>query len=768
MTQHAKAIFRVMDSLRGKMSPSDVASLLRHCKDAGIPVGIEELLFVVTHIGRCLDHFVPSGIADFVARLVELHSPKNLLDPWAGMGLLTIPVNDRLNPESFEAYCLDQSHAEVWRLLNEESGVTLHHGDALTALPESARTFDAVVGCPPWGRKAQGPLRVRIGNDEIFVEDDYGHLLILESCLHLSEKGLGVFIVRDAFFWDSGKVRHTLEQLGIRVTYAIQLPAGSFTPLTNIPTHIIVLQRTSDKTLFTAKYSPDLKHQKELLKNLRSRTEGASASLGRVVAGESFRGFSPIEFTEQLTEQARRMGLVPYAFNDVIQELTTRSKTKGSGDLPEKPNSVYLPQMAATPATTSQEALPDRLKSYYQLVVNPEIADAAFLAGLLNTSFGQLWRDSLRTGSTIPRIGKEVLETSILYLPPKKSREVQREVIDCNQDIARLISELRELEALLWKRPADIGKVQSSVQKVNREDRFQDWIDTLPFPLASILWACHTQTGSYREKYERKVHFFEALAEFLAVVHLSAFTRHAIWSELKEKLTETLGRNSLSLKMATFGTWKTIVEVLSAETRRVLNDEPELCFELFRTRNRELLETIASKRLVGVIQATNAIRNDWLGHTGAVREADARAVNEQLAQHIGIVRETFGVVWEGYTLLLPGSCRMKAGLFEYTVRRVMGSRTPFPSENVELAEPMEDGHLHLWSQNETRALKLLPLVKVMPSPRTEENACYFYNRKQKDGIRFLSYHFDADSEVVEQFSDVADALRIVVGDEKNG
>ena len=25
-------------------------------------------------------------------------------------------------------------------------------------------------------------------------------------------------------------------------------------------------------------------------------------------------------------------------------------------------------------------------------------------------------------------------------------------------------------------------------------------------------------------------------------------------------------------------------------------------------------------------------------------------------------------------------------------------------------------------------LKLLPFVKVMPSPKTEENACYFYNR----------------------------------------
>ena len=65
----------------------------------------------------------------------------------------------------------------------------------------------------------------------------------------------------------------------------------------------------------------------------------------------------------------------------------------------------------------------------------------------------------------------------------------------------------------------------------------------------------------------------------------------------------------------------------------------------------------------------------------------------------------------------------------------------------------------LKSPNEQRTLKLLPLVKVMPSPKTEENACYFYNRQQKDGIRFLSYHFESDSDVVQEFADAAEALR---------
>ena len=771
MTQHAEAIWNLANTLRGKISLSDIAGLLKHCKEEGIPIGREELLFILTRLGRYADHFVPTEVADFVARLIEPFSPQTILDPWAGMGLLTIPVMDRVRPKSFEAYSINQSHVDVWELLDDGEGITLHAEDAIEALRESENKYDVVVGCPPWGLKAKAPLNVSVEGTEVTVKDDYGHLLILEACRHLSEQGVGVFIVFNGFFLKSGtkgKARHTLEQFGIRVTAAIELPAGTFQPLTSITTHIVILQRSSDERLFTGKYSPDEKHQKELLNNLKSRSEGKSPSLGRIVPAKTFRGFSPLEFTEKLAEQARRMGLIAYPFNEVVQELNSPPSSKKCDSFSERPNSVYLPQMAATSATTSQEALPEGLKSYYQLVVNADVADAAFVAGLLNTSFGQLWRDSLRSGSTIPRIGKALLESSVVYLPNPEARRVQQTVIECQQNIGRLMNELREIEAQLWKRPADIQKVQSSLRKVNREDRFQDWIDTLPFPLASILWVCHTQTGSYREQYERKVHFFEALAEYLAAIHLSAFTKNlTMWPALKKRLNEALAKNSLSLEMATFGTWKTVVEVLSAETRRVLNDEPELCFEMFRTRNREVLETIASKRLVSVIQSANSIRNDWLGHTGAVRDADARAVNEQLVQHIDTVRGTFGVVWEGYELLLPGVCKMKAGVFDYTVRKIMGSRTPFPSANLEMTEAMEDGHLHLWSPNESWALKLLPLVKVMPSPRTEENACYFYNRQQKDGIRFLSYYFDSDSEVVQEFSDAAEVLRTLTAERQD-
>ena len=48
-----------------------------------------------------------------------------------------------------------------------------------------------------------------------------------------------------------------------------------------------------------------------------------------------------------------------------------------------------------------------------------------------------------------------------------------------------------------------------------------------------------------------------------------------------------------------------------------------------------------------------------------------------------------------------------------------------------------------------RALRLLPLVKVGPSPQSAKNACYFFNRLERDGARFVSYHFTDRPEVRE-------------------
>ena len=47
-------------------------------------------------------------------------------------------------------------------------------------------------------------------------------------------------------------------------------------------------------------------------------------------------------------------------------------------------------------------------------------------------------------------------------------------------------------------------------------------------------------------------------------------------------------------------------------------------------------------------------------------------------------------------------------------------------------------------------------------PETEASACYFYNRVQGDKIRFVSYHFEGETESIKLYEDTAQALSMII------
>jgi hypothetical protein len=164
--------------------------------------------------------------------------------------------------------------------------------------------------------------------------------------------------------------------------------------------------------------------------------------------------------------------------------------------------------------------------------------------------------------------------------------------------------------------------------------------------------------------------------------------------------------------------------------------------------------------LATTLQKANAMRNNWSGHAGAISHKQAEHIHAELMDLVQTTRNIFGITWLSYELIQAGEGRYQGGLHKYKVRRMVGTRsTPFESVDRECTEPFEDGFLYLFDPGSDRGLKLLPLVKIMPSPRTATPACYFYNRKEKHQYRYLSYHFEEDSELIDDFADVAEMLK---------
>ena len=283
-------------------------------------------------------------------------------------------------------------------------------------------------------------------------------------------------------------------------------------------------------------------------------------------------------------------------------------------------------------------------------------------------------------------------------------------------------------------------------------------LDSLPFPLASILWLYNALGEDYKRKYETLLHFFEALAEFMATLLLSGFIiEEDLFREKCQQLREILPPGSM--EKATFGTWVNIVEYLAKETRKMLHgntENQERCMRMFKTRNRETLAVLSSREMIPILQQTNAYRNEWRGHGGITSRRDDRDRHTLLENQLSKLWNIFTTQWEQYELIRPGTNIYSSGIYHYQYERIMGSHELFEEKHAKTAIPMEHNCLYFLATGEHTPLKLLPLVNL------EHNVCYFYNRYRKNGVRFVSYYFEESGEMLESSEDINKVLQMLI------
>ena len=198
---------------------------------------------------------------------------------------------------------------------------------------------------------------------------------------------------------------------------------------------------------------------------------------------------------------------------------------------------------------------------------------------------------------------------------------------------------------------------------------------------------------------------------------------------------ETMRKQNLSFDRATFGTWKLVVEYLGKQTRDLLNEngkEPEdakndrgLCADMFADPSLSLPLALSRKELAAIFSATNQMRNNWGGHGGVVGQEEAELRNQRLLAEVEKLREAIADTWAEMQMIHALHTRARRGVFENEVAVLMGSNNEFLKETRAMATWLDVERLYLSKKDSGKALKLLPLIQVGPSPRSAKNACYF-------------------------------------------
>lgn len=502
----------------------------------------------------------PDFILDFIVEYLEDYKLGQFLCPCAQNGLDFLYLVKRIQPRQSKGLTFSARDYKTARFLDKNHLVEWIHDDPLTKLNEIKSKVDAIFGIIPWEmekKRVEFPLE----DDVVSIFDTVGNIILLISSELLSKNGVGIFIVPIHFSWDKhpDSVFSNLSKFGLYIDSLLTIPKRTFSPITAVPAQVLFIKRVQSQHLFIGELTQNKAASDALLENLKKREDGEIPSLGALTKIETYKSLDSFIRNKNITDFVTSGGLSEVQLSQITLSIN-RTTSKDPDAFPDKINSIYLPLIGNSQAVTSKEDLVLKAQNYAQIEFNPEFAIAEYVAEFYNTEIGYDVREMLKTGAHILKISKRSLMKSSIYLPDLST---QTETLKTKSLIDDLKTQLDIHQSDLFNNPFKAQEIYDKITTLNREESFDYWIDTLPFPLASILWVYQTIQDP-KEKFERLNHFFEALAIFTSVISLSAFASNpSVYSSYSLGWKAMISNRPVKFNKVSFGTWVNLGQLIS-------------------------------------------------------------------------------------------------------------------------------------------------------------------------------------------------------------
>lgn len=677
----------------------------------------------------------PEVVAAFTLAYTTGRPPLRVLDPWAGLGVTLSALDAESRLASGVAYEINEAVHGLARELSRSQRMEWRLGDAALLLRESQSEYDLVVGSPPIGLPT---AHLALAEPQLDLRASATYTMLIQAARHVAPDGEMVVVLPEAFFGPANaKVRAALAEVGMHPAASLALSPSAFA--TTVPLSVVVLTRAKRDVLFTAQLDPAA-DVTAIVANLREGRDAKLPQLGRLVATPRFVSWHATLVAEEISSSARTMGLRSVPVAEICGDI--RGPRRGDPAFSGDPEAIYLPKLGTSPAVRSLDALVIKPHNYLQLILRPDVADPEYVATFLSSPLGLKVREQLASGTTIPQISIASLSAGSIPLPP--TLEHQRAAVLTARRLAEIRQSVEGLQRDLWDHPLQAGRVEGELRTLLEGDGLERWMESLPFPLASVLWRYHAE-----EDVERKVaylvHFFEGATVFLVDVLLSGLQGDPTTLADVVKtggIGEAYSRGSI-------GIWADLLSRLARRTRDLRSKAPALTRELFRIVDLGRIDGVANKSVVAALKDEAAqYRRDWIGHAAVVGTGEWRRRLALAEETLARVRSGLADSFDGWELVRAGRGGNRGGVITASIERLVGSHSLFRKTTVELREWPEEHDLYLIEDGASLALHLNRLFTLQRSPESVEDACYFYDRIEADGIRWISYHYEPQPEVV--------------------
>jgi len=727
--------WNLSDELRGQLSGGDwFLRLLREAKARGFVESWRDVSALARVDERAAELLDPPVVVDFIVALQSGTEPRRILDPWAGMGITLWALDEAGLMDTGVGIEINPDVHELATELNPSARFEWMNADAVAALPTLSVEFDLIVGSPPTGLP---PTTLLTRGTEVRASATF--TMLVQASRHLGARGEMAVILPESFFAEhSAPIRDALARGSVWPTAAFALPARAFR--TTVSTSVVVFERREPDVLFVAELDPSADIG-ALVSNFRSQRGSKVPELGQLVPKHDFRSWRGYTRDLEIQRLAAQADLAPIPLTDVCKAI---HRAGSDGTFAETPMSVYLPNVGTSRATTTVGELTVKPQNVLQLEIDASVADPSYVAGFFNSTLGRLLRDQWSRGTTIRHITLASARDAVLYLP--HSLETQRRAVNVERSLQELQRGVDALQRRVWEVPLAVATVEQDLRRLIEGDSLDRWMESLPFPLASILWQ-YQSADTAEERCNFLVNFFEATTLFLVDLHWSALhTQTPVHLEGEEAAPN---REQVTFERGSIGIWATLLAHLAKTTRRLLSDEAALALDLYQVADPARLLACADKGLARALREEAAqFRRDWVAHTAPASEG-------VWAQRLGIaeetldrVRQSIGDAFDGWRLVRMGAGRRRNGVVTTNFEDLTGSRMPFRRTQGDLRELPEEGRLYLLEDGATLPLELGPLVQLRRAPQAVEDACYFYDRIEGGSVKFISYHYPHEPALV--------------------
>lgn len=757
-------LFGILDTLRAHGSLTNPATYLKAIAAAranGIAISYDDIAPLLQSPHLEIWH-IPSPAISFLLDLLGRVNAKSLLDPFAGYGGIVLPCVERKRNLTVSALCQTEEQVAFIQSLNNSPEQMLKVIPTDTLEYEPANTYDVICSFPVIG----GANEERSHGTATGVKKIRGTLsrhTMLAASRFLNKEGRAIFIVPRSFGkGNDSDIWSVLADFGLYLDSVIEWGELTLNRL-SIPLEFVVFGRQPVSKVFVAQFASDKAVNETIIENWIKRKAGESPELGRLVDSSSPTSISQITTTENMEKLAREWGCTTVTLDAAAKRIFRMppKEEENSGA-----NRLFIPLIGHSNVVISQDEFTLKPQNYVGVDLDEERATNQFIAQFLNTELGRNSRETLKSGTFIPKLTNQGVGKIRMVLP---SRDQQLEMIRIQSLISNKRAELKLLEHSLWQNPEAIPGIAEQLADPAESQSFENWLETLPFPIASVLWTYHVAADDSK-RVQHLLHVFEALAEFLAIFLLSGFAQdEAVY---KQHCDQWIDRKDPKFhkrfEKSSFGSWSLLASKLASVVRKTLNaqdDSNEKLKSLFGNPSQSFFEVILQKDIFTLLNTVSAKRNDWLGHTGFVSDAEYYRRRVLLEADLAKLRQLISNHLNKAHFLLPLTSRFSKGTYHYNAKLLRGSRAAFRSIEVQTRMPMEENQIHFVYEGQHIPLPMLPLIRMYASPSNEQTACYFFNRCTDDGEqKFVSYHFSTESELITPDEHVNAALGMLKAD----